>query len=72
MSQHNIIGSEAFGRRPFVILRGVKAGGIRRRRSGSAMAYVIVAILALSAGAAVAAPTPALQGVATPVAAPAS
>jgi hypothetical protein len=92
LAQHNIIGSEAFGRRPFVILRGVKAGGIRRRRSGSAMAYVIVAILALSAGAAVAAfalgpllvqpadaatadvaaPTPALQGVSTPVAAPAS
>lgn len=55
MSQHNIIGSEAFSQRPFVIIRGVKTGGIRRRRSGSVAAYVIVAVLALSAGAAVAA-----------------
>lgn len=55
MSQHNIIGSEAFSQRPFVIIRGVKTGGLRRRRSGSAVAYAIVAVLALSAGAAVAA-----------------
>ncbi|WEK58080.1 MAG: hypothetical protein P0Y52_00655 [Candidatus Brevundimonas phytovorans] len=55
MSQHNIIGSEAFSQRPFVIIRGVKTGGIRRRRSGSAAAYIVVALLALSAGAAVAA-----------------
>jgi len=55
LSQHNIIGSEAFSQRPFVIIRGVKTGGIRRRRSGSAAAYIIVALLALSAGAAVAA-----------------
>ncbi|MGH7028403.1 hypothetical protein [Brevundimonas sp.] len=55
MSQHNIIGSEAFSQRPFVIIRGVKTGGFRRRRSSSAAAYVIVAVLALSAGAAVAA-----------------
>ena len=55
MSQHNIIGSEAFSQRPFVIIRGVKTGGIRRRRSGSAVTYVVVALLALSAGAAVAA-----------------
>lgn len=55
MSQHNIIGSEAFTKGPFVIIRGVKSSGLRRRRSGSATAYAIVAILALSAGAAVAA-----------------
>ncbi|MGO4409154.1 MULTISPECIES: hypothetical protein [unclassified Brevundimonas] len=55
MSQHNIIGSEAFSQRPFVIIRGVKTGGFRRRRSGSAVAYAVVALLALSAGAAVAA-----------------
>lgn len=55
MSQHNIIGSEAFSQRPFVIIRGVKTGGIRRRRSGSAVAYILVAVLALSAGAAAAA-----------------
>ena len=54
MSQHNIIGSEAFTKGPFVIIRGVKSGGFRRRRSRSLAAYVIVAVLALSAGAAAA------------------
>ena len=55
MSQHNIIGSEAFTKGPFVIIRGVKSGGFRRRRSRSLAAYAVVAVLALSAGAAVAA-----------------
>jgi len=55
LSQHNIIGSEAFSQRPFVIIRGVKTGGFRRRRSGSGLTYAVVAVLALSAGAAVAA-----------------
>ena len=55
MSQHNIIGSEAFSKGPFVIIRGVKSGGFRRRRSRSLAAYAVVAILALSAGAAAAA-----------------
>ena len=31
MSQHNIIGSEAFDRTPFVIIRQVRPGGMRRR-----------------------------------------
>ena len=55
MSQHNIIGSEAFTKGPFVIIRGVKSGGFRRRRSRSLAAYAVVAVLALSAGAAAAA-----------------
>lgn len=55
MSQHNIIGSEAFSKGPFVIIRGVKSGGFRRRRSRSLAAYAVVAVLALSAGAAAAA-----------------
>ncbi len=55
MSQHNIIGSEAFTKGPFIIIRGVKSGGFRRRRSRSLAAYAVVAILALSAGAAAAA-----------------
>ncbi len=55
MSQHNIIGSEAFTKGPFVIIRGVKSGGFRRRRSRSLVAYAVVAALALSAGAAAAA-----------------
>ena len=55
MSQHNITGSEAFTKGPFVIIRAVKSGGFRRRRSRSIATYVVVAVLALSAGAAVAA-----------------
>lgn len=55
MSQHNIMGSEAFTKGPFVIIRAVKSGGFRRRRSRSVTAYVVVAVVALSAGAAVAA-----------------
>lgn len=55
MSQHNIMGSEAFNKGPFVIIRAVKSGGFRRRRSRSVAAYAVVAILALSAGAAAAA-----------------
>ena len=54
MSQHNIIGSEAFSTRPYVLVRNVR-GGFRRRRSRSLIAYGVVAVLALSAGAAVAA-----------------
>ncbi|MEN5115230.1 hypothetical protein ABE453_14505 [Brevundimonas diminuta] len=55
MSQHNIIGSEAFTNRPYVLVRNVRPGGFRRRRSRSLIAYGVVAVLALSAGAAVAA-----------------
>ncbi len=40
MSQHNIIGSEAFDRSPFVIIRSVKAGGMRRRQARTAFAFV--------------------------------
>jgi len=53
LSQHNIIGSEAFTNRPYVLVRNVRPGGFRRRRSRSLIAYGVVA--ALSAGAAVAA-----------------
>lgn len=55
MSQHNIIGSEAFSNRPYVLVRNVRPGGFRRRRSRSLIAYGVVAVLALSAGAVVAA-----------------
>ena len=40
MSQHNIIGSEAFDRRPFVYIRSLKSGGIRRRRARIALAFI--------------------------------
>lgn len=39
MSQHNIVGSEAFDRRPTVYLRSVKSGGVRRLRARTAMAF---------------------------------
>lgn len=54
LSQHNIMGSEAFNRRPFVIIRNLRAGSFRRRKNRSVVAYVVVAVLALSAGAAAA------------------
>lgn len=40
MSQHNIIGSEAFNRRPFVYIRALKPGGLRRRRARLALAFM--------------------------------
>lgn len=55
MSQHNIIGSEAFNNTTHILVRSVRPGGFRRRRSRSLIAYGVVAVLALSAGAVVAA-----------------
>ena len=40
MSQHNIIGSEAFDRSPSVQIRSVKTGGMRRRQMRTALAFV--------------------------------
>ena len=50
MSQHNIIGSEAFTRGPSVIIRQYRAGGMRRRRTRTAMAFVAGAGVMLLAG----------------------
>lgn len=50
MSQHNIIGSEAFSRSPFVLIRQVRAGGMRRRRARTASAFIAGAIAMLAAG----------------------
>lgn len=50
MSQHNIIGSEAFDRTPFVIIRQVRAGGMRRRRTRTALAFVAGAVATAAAG----------------------
>lgn len=53
MSQHNIIGSEAFSGTRYIIVRNVRTGiGRRRRRTG--MVMLGVAILALLLGALVA------------------
>ncbi len=64
MSQHNIIGSEAFNRSPFVIIRSVRAGGMRRRQTRTAMAFVAGAGAAVVGGiiAAVIAFGPSLAG----------
>jgi hypothetical protein len=40
MSQHNIVGSEAFDRSPFVIIRSVRTGGMRRRQTRTVFAFV--------------------------------
>ena len=53
MSQHNIIGSEAFDGRRYIIVRKVR-GGISRRRRRSAILMIVVAITALIIGALVA------------------
>lgn len=53
MSQHNIIGSEAFNRSPFVIIRAMRPGGLRRRRARTAVAFIAGAVVAVIIGAAV-------------------
>lgn len=50
LSQHNIVGSEAFDREPFVLIRSVRNGGMRRRRSRTALAFVAGAAAALVGG----------------------
>jgi hypothetical protein len=50
MSQHNIVGSEAFDREPFVLIRSVRNGGMRRRRSRMALAFIAGAAAAVVGG----------------------
>lgn len=54
MSRHNIVGSEAFDRRPRVYLRSLKAGGVRRRKTRMAVAFIAGAAAALAVGTAAA------------------
>lgn len=49
MSRHNITGSEAFDRRPFIIIHSVPSGGIRRKRARLALAFLFGIIVALAA-----------------------
>lgn len=51
MSQHNIVGSEAFQRAPFVYIRAVRPGTLRRRRARTAVAFFSGAALAAAVGA---------------------
>ena len=50
MSQHNIVGSEAFDRTPSVTIRSLKPGGLRRRRARTALAFIAGAIVTALAG----------------------
>jgi hypothetical protein len=50
VSQHNIIGSEAFDRSPFVIIRSVRTGGMRRRQTRTAFAFMAGAGAAVVGG----------------------
>ena len=50
MSQHNIIGSEAFTRGPMILIRKYRAGGARRRRARTATAFVAGAVAMLAGG----------------------
>ena len=54
MSRHNIVGSEAFDRRPRVYIRSLKAGGVRMRNARVDMAFIAGAAAALVIGAAAA------------------
>lgn len=52
MSQHNITGSEVFGPKPFVVMRGVKTGAFRRKRAARAwVAFAAGAFVAIVGGA---------------------
>ena len=52
MTQHNITGSEVFGPKPFVILRSVRTGGLRRqRRARTWLAFAAGLSVALVGGA---------------------
>ena len=50
MSQHNIVGSEAFDRRPLVTIRSLRPGGLRRRRARTAIAFIAGAVAMAAAG----------------------
>lgn len=51
MSQHNIVGSEAFEKAPFVYIRMVRSGGLRRRKARTLLAFVAGAVVAVGVGA---------------------
>lgn len=50
MSQHRIVGSEAFDRRPFVYIRSYRPGALRRRRGRLLLAFAAGAGAAVLAG----------------------
>lgn len=50
MSQHNIVGSEAFGRRPHVYIRRIRPGAFHRRKGRTILAFAAGAGAAVVAG----------------------
>ncbi|MBN8551662.1 MAG: hypothetical protein J0L52_02050 [Caulobacterales bacterium] len=48
MSQHNIVGSEAFARRPQVYIRTLRRGAYHRRRGRLLVAFVAGAVVAIA------------------------
>lgn len=64
MSQHNIVGSEAFNRTPPLVIRKVRTGGMRRRKTRAVLIFAAgAAAMAIGGLAAVAAMmTPGLTG----------
>lgn len=54
MSQHNIVGSEAFGKRPFVYIRMLRPGAFHRRKGRTVMAFIAGAGAAIASLAALA------------------
>lgn len=44
MSQHKIVGSEAFDRKPYVLVRGLKPGSFRRRRARTVLLLTLGAL----------------------------
>lgn len=50
MSQHNIVGSEAFEKRPHVYIRTLRAGTLRKRKARMAVAFIAGMGVAVVAG----------------------
>ncbi|MFC0633582.1 hypothetical protein [Brevundimonas balnearis] len=55
MSQHNIVGSEAFQRAPYVLIRGVRPSGRRRQRARRLLVGVVALAISTAVGGAAAA-----------------
>lgn len=54
MSQHNIVGSEAFGQKAFVYIRMLRPGAFHRRRGRMVLAFIAGAGVAIAGLAALA------------------
>lgn len=48
MSQHNIVGSEAFGKKAFVYIRMLRPGAFHRRKGRTVVAFIAGAGVAIA------------------------